>query len=288
MGAGRETTGDVMGWQDRNYGNESYGDSVSTTRGLRRPPNAALTLMILHGAALLLVLMLRGDANTGVVSALTDARIHPAGILLHPFATVSLFSIVFVLLALWSLGGRLESRLGAARLVELYVLGNLLAGAAYFGIVQALPTVAAVELDYPVGALAAMCVCGWQHLRQDPVQILGRVTTAGTMYAVCGAIAVGLVVLGKPMGALPWVAAAAVGGAAAPLVEFIVHQRAVRRSRVGRSRRPISSPKSRPVARDEPEIDAILAKISRSGLDSLTEAERAQLDAARRAKLRRG
>ena len=259
-----------------------------TMRGLRRPPNAALTLMILHGAALLLVLMLRGDVNTGVVSALTDARIHPAGIVLHPFATVSPFSIVFVLLALWSLGGRLELRLGAARLVELYVLGNLLAGAAYFGITRALPAMPAVELDYPVGALAAMCVCGWQHLRQNPVQILGRVTTAGTMYAVCGAIAVGLVILGKPMGALPWVAAVAGGSAAAPLVEFVARQRAARRNHIGWRGRPIPSPKSRPVVRHEPDIDAILTKISRSGLDSLTEAERDRLEAARRAKLRRG
>jgi hypothetical protein len=54
-----------------------------------------------------------------------------------------------------------------------------------------------------------------------------------------------------------------------------------------RSHGPAAPDRAAPAAPDEPDIDEILAKISREGLQALTDEERARLAAARAAKLRR-
>lgn len=278
-----------MGWQDRDYGNDSYG-SYSGGRlaaaGIRRPPTVTLTLMIVHGLAFVLVRMLLAAPEPAPPLAWANVGQHPAGIVLHPLATGRILSGLFVVLALWSLGGRLELKLGPKRLVQLYVVGNLIAGVGYFVLARVLPAMAGHPLEYPAGALAAMCVAAWMHLRGQPVNVFGRITNAGKMYAVCAAIVIGMQILGHRQDALLWVLAAGAGGTSALLVERWGRPGAFGFRRRRGVRPSISRPR-RTARPDEPEIDDILAKISRAGLDSLTEEERQRLEAARRIKLER-
>lgn len=280
--------GVAVGWQERDYSDESYGEPVSTAGGLRRPPNGTLALMIIHGAAFVLMLMLRHGNGAAIVSmcAPSAESAHPLGILLHPLATADVLRAAFVVLALWSLAGRLEPRLGLPRLIVLYVAGNLVAGGVYFGVARGLPTLATAPLDYPVGALAALCLTAWRQLRHDLVQVLGRVMSVATIYAICAGIVVVLALAGERAGALAWLLAAAAGAGSAPLAaRWSSWQRRPRRVR--RVVRPSIPPAIIQPPPDEPDVDDILAKISREGIDALTDAERDRLERARRAKLRR-
>jgi membrane associated rhomboid family serine protease len=279
-----------LGWQDRDYSDGSYRDPVSTTWGIRRPPSATLALMILHGVAFLLMLALeRGDGRAIAGRfALSADPLNPLGILLHPLGTTRFFTALFVVLALWSLGGRLELRLGVRRLLALYVVSNLAAGAAYFGLARSLPALAVMPLDYPAGALAGLCVIAWRRLRNEAVQVLGRVTSLAKLYAICGLIVIGLALVDAGAGAVVWLAGAVAGGLAALLIEY---RPVLVRPRWRTARRLVRPSVPRPVtpppAPDELDIDDILAKISREGLASLTDAERQRLEAARQAKLRK-
>jgi membrane associated rhomboid family serine protease len=247
--------------------------------------------MVLHGAAFGLMLMLDRGGNVDIVRLLVlkGAESHPLGIVLHPFATTGLLSILFVVLALWSLGAQLEPRLNAPRLVGLYVLGNLTAGAVYFGAARLAPGLSGAPLDSPIGALAALCLAAWRQLRNEPVQVFGRVTSAGVVYGICALIVLGLALVASGVGGLAWLAAALAGGGSTLVVERLPAIHLPHRLRPQHTVRPYSP---RPVVpstrRHEAEIDIedILAKISREGLAALTEAERARLEAARQAKLR--
>jgi membrane associated rhomboid family serine protease len=278
-----------VAWQDRDYSEESYGEAVSTSRGVRRPPNATLSLMLLHGAAFVLLFMLQHTEGEGIAAllALEGATTNPVGILLHPLATTEVLQAVFVVLALWSLGGRLEPRLGVRHFIGLYLTGNVAAGLVYFGLARGLPGLATAPLNYPVGALAGFCVAAWRGLQHDQVQVLGRVTNTAKVYAVCAGLVIALVVIGARGGAVVWLAAAAAGGGSTLLLE---HWPALRGRRRPRARRAVQPSIPRSIAQpplEEPDIDDILAKIGRSGLSSLTDAERNCLEAARQAKLRR-
>jgi membrane associated rhomboid family serine protease len=286
---GTRAEGEAVGWQERDYSDESYHDPVSTAWGIRRPPNGVLALLILHGVAFLLMLALqRGDGEAvAALFVLSGGAAQPLGILLHPLGTASVLSALFVILALWSLGGRLAPRVGLRRLVVLYVAGNLTAGVAYWGVARGWPTLAGAPLDYPVGALAAWCALAWTRLRDDAVQILGRVTSAAKVYAICGAIVVGLAALDARLGVVAWLAGVLAGGLCAFVLERGPGLPKLRPRTWRRVVRP-SIPRSvlQPPP-DEPDIDDLLAKISQEGLGSLTAAERRRLEAARRAKLRR-
>lgn len=288
-----------MGWQDRAYSDPSYDDSPSVVGGIRRPRGVTLTLMIVHGAAFLLMHMLLVGDGEFVVRMMTlgemsgplgtaEVSVHPLGILLHPLATTRLLSVLFAVLALWSLGGRLEAVLGVGRLIGLYVAGNVFAGTVFYGVALAAPRLAVAALDYPVGALAGLCFVAWQRLQQEPVMVFKWMTNAGKMYAICGVIVAGLVVLRTGVGAAAWLAAAVTGVGVAVLSQHWVGFRLPRRRRPQRVVRPsIPRPTARPPATGEPDIDDVLAKISREGLDALSDEERERLEAARRAKQRR-
>jgi membrane associated rhomboid family serine protease len=281
-----------MSWRDRMYADESaYDDGYGRSAlGMRRPPAATLTLMIVHGAALVLMLMLHnGDGRTiPALLTLQADGVQPLGIVLHPIATVRAFSGIFVVLALWSLGGRMEPLLGQAKYVTLYVLANLAAGVVFFGLALLAPRLALAPLDYPVGALAALCFVGWRRFQQEPANVLGWTTTVGRVYAICGAVVAGLVVMRTGLGAVAWIAAAAAGVGVATWIASgggIVWPARQRPRRVVRPSIPRTMP-PRTSAPDDPDVDDILAKISRSGIESLTDDERRRLEAARRAKMR--
>jgi membrane associated rhomboid family serine protease len=278
-----------VSWQDRDYSDEFQSEPIATSWLRRRPPTATLVLMILHGAAFGLILMLQhggGEVVVGMVT-LKGAESHPVGILLHPLATGGFLSALFAVLALWSLGARLEPRLGAARLVEFYVLGNVAAGAAYFGLARLAPLLATTPLDSPIGALSALCLVAYRQLRNEPVQVFGYITTAARVYAGCAVLIVGLALIVSGFGGVAWLLATVVGGGSALPLEYRLVPHRARRRRGARLVRP-SLPQ--PVTRadsDEIYIDDILAKISREGLGALTRAERRRLEAARQEKLRR-
>jgi len=274
-----------MGWRDRDYSSTDYRETRFSPGGLRRPPNATLVLMILHGAALLLMLAMHAGDGQSVAQmlALSGASAHVLGVFLHPIATTSLLSAAFVVLTLWGLAGRLEPRLGSQRIVLLYIVANVAGGAAYFLIARLAAAVAGAPLDYPVGALAALCLLATRRLREDSVQVFGRMTNMGRVCAICGLIVIGLAVVMNGLGALAWLAAAAVGTASGVVME-----------RMPALAMPKRRPRVRPSIRrpngglppiEQPEVDDILAKISREGLDALTDAERQRLEAVRRAKL---
>jgi membrane associated rhomboid family serine protease len=264
------------------------GEPVSTTWGIRRPPSATLALMVAHGAAYLSTVALgQATADRFALSGDTATRL---GILLHPLGTTHLTTALFVILALWSLGGRLEVRLGLRHLVALYVAGNLAAGAIYLAVARGLPTLAAMPLDYPAGALAGFCVVAGLRLRDEAIQVLGRVTSAAKVYAICGAVVIVLAIADARVGAVAWLAAVVAGGLGALLVEYwpaLVRPRQYRVRRVLRPSVARPRPVVPPVTLEEPDIDDILAKISRHGLASLTDGDRQRLEAARQAKLRK-
>jgi membrane associated rhomboid family serine protease len=274
-----------VGWQERHYSENAYDTFRATRRGLRRPPNGTLALMVVHGLAYLLVLAL-GRGGGADIAGLTALPGSAAGILLHPLSTERIFRVVFVVLALWSLGGRIETRLGARRLMLLYVAGNLLAGVVYWVLARNAPALATAPLDYAAGALAALCLTAWWHLRDDSVQVLRWVTSMARVYAICAAIVVGLAFLEASAGATAWLVAALAGGGSAWVIEHWPAR--VRRARPRRAVRGPAIPPlpTMPGPPDEPDIDDILAKISREGIGSLTDAERERLENARRAKLR--
>ncbi len=273
-----------MGWQDRDYLDEGYEGRTSLWPGIRRPPAATLTLMVLHGAAYLLLVSLwfaTGhwfSSTLALQGELNEAR----GILLHPFATTSILTALFTILALWSLGGRLENRLGIGRLLAVYVLGNLLAGASFYAFARWQPSLALLPLDYPVGALTAMVVIAWNELRHEPTQVFGRITSLAKVYLVCAGLVVLIALVSSGEHAFAWLVALFVGALAAPLVEH-----GPRLSLPRHRRRRMRPSIARTPPPDEYDIDDILAKISRSGMGSLTRREVRRLEAARQAKLQR-
>jgi membrane associated rhomboid family serine protease len=284
--------GGAVSWQDRDYSDEWQGDPVATSWLRRRPPDVTFALMILHGAAFLVMLILFQHYGQVMeqLCVLKGAEAHPFAILLHAIGTTGLLSILFVVLALWSLGARLEPRLGALRVVALYILGNLAAGAAYFGAARLSAGLATTPLDSPIGALAAWCLVAWRQLRDEPVQVFGWMTSAGRMYALCALIVAGMALLMSGVGGLAWLAAAAAGCGSALLAEHWPAMRPRVRRRGVRIVRPSVPRPVAPPARStvlDTDIDDILAKISREGLAALTPAERERLEAARQDKLRR-
>jgi len=276
-----------MGWQDRDYGNEAtYRDPTGTPGGVRRPPPTTLTLMIVHGVMFLVMLVLAAEKQEGAsipLLQLVDARQHPAGIILHPIASARVFGTAFVVLALWSLAGRLEQRLGGRRMLLIYGIGSMAAGTTFHIMAQFAEQLAKSPLDYPVGALAAMCVVAWGCFRNDSIQVLGRTTTIAKVYAICAAIVAALELMRGGQGAVAWLLAAAAGGAAAPLSQWLAGFRGRRRRVV----RP-SIPHENTPRRVEPDIDDVLVKISRDGMNALSDEEHRRLEEARRAKLDRG
>jgi hypothetical protein len=115
------------------------------------------------------------------------------------------------------------------------------------------------------------------------------VRSVAPLIGIGAAIAIGLMFAFRGPGAPGWLAALIAGGLAAPAVQLLPGAPTRRQ----RPPRPVVTPsvpfEVPPPAEslDEPDIDDVLAKISRSGLTSLSPAERERLEAARQAKLRR-
>lgn len=70
---------------------------------MRRPPAATLALLVAHGAAYILVLVLAAQTAGAAprLMALSAESARPWAIASHPFAATSRLSLLFTLLALW-------------------------------------------------------------------------------------------------------------------------------------------------------------------------------------------
>ena len=264
------------------------------------PPRGVLTLVVLHATAFIIVAMMHaGEGRTlALLLSFHGADSQWPAVLTHPyvFSALQLGVVVGVILTLyvtWVLGSAIECDSGSTRLITLYAGGNLAAGIAFYALAKASPGSAIHELNMPVGALAAWAMVGWLRFDDRMVLVFGRPMSFSRAIGWAGAIVVGLAVFTGGPGSTAWTAAVVAGVGTGWLAEHLPNLRprltpAVRRRRrddhtVTRSvDRPRPTPKSTPSADD---IDEILAKISRSGIDSLSADERERLEAARRARL---
>jgi len=284
-----------MGWQDRDY----YRDSTWSVRRIDwapyLPPRGCLGLIVLHVAAFVLLTVAAGDEGLAWREQITlsGENLTLPALLLHPLSTSSILTLIFVAFAIGWLGGRVEREAGTRRLVLLYLLGTLAGGLAFCGLGLLLPVLTLHPLDLPVGAIVAWGVHVSRRESFEVVGVFDRLVRLPKLLAILGGIWAALVLLRAGPAALGWFVAAA-GGAAA---FFVVELMPVWWRRLGRTAGSVPHPKLRRIRRvqrepvrphepDVPDIDDILAKISRSGIDSLTDDERERLEAARRAKLR--
>jgi hypothetical protein len=162
-----------------------------------------------------------------------------------------------------------------------------------------------LPLAAPIGALAAWCVAVWIHPVIDSVTIFGRPFALRHVVTFAAVASAAMMLSRAGMGGIAWLAALTVG-AASPVALANVRigwpRGASRRRRLKlvrpsvRAVRSTSARPSKPVGgHDKPAhtsadlaaVDAILEKISRSGISSLTADERERLEAARRDLLRR-
>ncbi|TWT42309.1 Rhomboid family protein [Phycisphaerae bacterium RAS1] len=281
-----------MSWENRDYSQEGWREASSTPWREYLPTRAAAWLIAVHLAAFALTLMLAYDSGRASVAmlALRGDNPQPLAMLTHPLAPSGLFALLFAVLFIWSFGSFIESQVGPLRLIVLYVSGNLLAGAAYFGFSRWQPPLAQSPLDTPVGALAAWAMLAFLRMRFEYRPVFGKLYPVPNIVAVCAGILAALELFRGGPGAAAWIIAAAAGAIGGAMPERLPRLRGAR-PRL----RPVVRPSIvRVVARDdEPldetdadaNIDDVLAKISREGIGSLTEAERERLEAARRAKL---
>ena len=162
-----------MAWWERDYDRPAYQSPAAPRWMPRRPPTASLVLVVIHVVAFAAMLVARLDSS-GV--PLTYARLgappnHWPSILLHPLTTWGI-SIIFVVYVVWVLGGKIERQFGPRRMVRLYVLGNLFAGAAYFLMAPVLGLRELHPLSMPAGAMAAWCLLAWREFRHEMVAVV--------------------------------------------------------------------------------------------------------------------
>lgn len=282
-----------MGWQDRDYSQYlDDGPAVFSARPIRRN-RAALALLIVHiAAAVVLLSLMFAGTNLGAAQ-LAIAAPDPAWwtILTHPFASVDFFRVLLTCLILWVIAPRIEEIFGRTRLLQSYFLGNVAAGAVFWGVARVRPSWTGQPLDYPVGAGIAWLVLYWQLARHEMTMIVGKPLRVGHVIAAIGGIMVLLALAVSGLGAIGWLVAAVVGGAAGILQPLQLNIRLPRRRpRIVHPPEPTLSYKlesrdTRPVA-TERELDQLLAKISKDGLESLTPKDRARLEVLRQMKLR--
>lgn len=283
-----------MGWNDRDYSQETWTDRGGGPVSFRWPSRVAGVLVALHVVAFVLLRALPGGEEAVGKLVLQGPAVQPLAVLTHPLATTGVLTLLVTIVGVWWLGTRIEEESGRVRLLSLYVAGNVLAGLAFYAVASLRPALAGAELDYPGGAFVAWMVVFFRRHAGEMMPVFGRLRPARQVVMIAVAIVAGLMFLFGGPAVIARLVALAVGGLAEPLVRRVPlpigrtgwqHRPRVRPSI---PREPIlpEPPPPEPESGDEPAIDDILAKISSSGLASLTDEERARLEAARRAKLR--
>jgi hypothetical protein len=283
-----------MSWRERDYTwfSESSGEAIRDWRSLL-PPAGATGLLVAHLTGFILALLLRHGVSDNAAEsiALTNA-LNFWTVLTHPIATTNGLMLSSAIFAIWSLAGRIETFFGMRRMLGLYFGGNILGGLAYVVVAFYRPMNASASLAEPVGGVMAWLVTAWVLLPFENVNIFGRTFTLRSAALTFAGVVAAFTVLQYGPGSTAWVAAACAGAAVAPALDAIqaaLDRRTGRTARNSRPARRIDAP--RPGSDESPpaipEIDDLLAKISRSGLGSLSDEERSRLESARLARLKR-
>ena len=280
-----------MTWWEREYNQER-----DESRGVipRLPPLLSRTLLGVHVAAFVLMLLLWNSDGRFIVAAisLSDKSLSPWGILFHPFASVEFFPVLFTVITIWAFGTLLEERLGRGRFLAIYFAGNLVAGVAFYFFARFFPRLSAMPLDYPVGALAGWTLAAYRSYDSEQGSLLGMMMPVSRIILIFAGFTLILTLLVHQASAAGWLLAALVGALAAlgvqsvPALEgaFFPIASSRARPRPARPGRRLPGPRT-PLVSAVPDIDDILAKISRDGLSSLSPAERERLEAARQSRL---
>ncbi len=289
-----------MSWEERDYtwSGESGAWREQWARFL--PPVGTLALVLAHLSAWIFVTILHYAVSEKAASSLQlDSELRPWAILTHPLATTSGLLSGLAIICLWPLAARIEEQMGRGRMLALYFSGNTLAALGFIAVAGFSPKHGVAPLNLPSGALAAWSLAAWRSLPLESIPILGRFVPLKNMIAWVAIGAAVVCVAGYREGATAWLFAALCGAAIAPVLEAITSIRSRRRQRVAvvahpRVRRaahfsdPVVSPRSAAESILDPlegELDELLAKISKSGLASLTPDERSRLEVARQNRL---
>lgn len=294
-----------MSWQDRDYNADSAGGGLHRFWRDARiflPPPATLALVVVHVIAYWVVLAMGygRSPQAAVPLALSSGYLSPYGVLAHPIAANSGLISTLVIIAIWTAGGAIENLIGPNRLFTLYVVGNVFAGVGYVAVAGFLPHLAVAPLAVPLGAWMAWLML---VLRQYPYEILSIFGFTVRVIRFMGALlaVAALAALFRfQAGAAALLAAGLTAAGAAYVLETLgarvthAHHEPERRA----PRRPMQGPPEMEFLGDDEEevdddaaasinVDDLLEKISRSGIDSLTPEERARLEQARQERLRK-
>ncbi len=288
-----------MSWRERDYSQADPLESKSYhPAGLRVMfcSTAALVLAGLHTAAFAAVHLVERSLGWQAKALLgLHAEAHPIAIITHPLATNDALVFLLAVLAVWMLASRAVLRRGTWSILAIYASGNCLAGCTFWLVGRIEPAWAAVGLDFPLGGLAALLLDLWPRRSELPTSGVAGVVGTKTLIACGLVLAGGVLVWLREYGALAWCAAGLTGALTAPLSHILSdclsRQRAAAPEQSWRASGPVDvqrlSGPSIANAEVEPEIDDILAKISREGFSRLSEEERQRLELARQMKLRR-
>ena len=273
-----------MSWHERDY--HKVGHVSNEQRGLHGglPPPVSLALIVVHAIAFCVMVVSGTEGGPAASLPLRSGNLSIAALLAHPFATSHPLGLGLTLLGIWTVAGRIEVRYGGARVMLLYVAGNVAAGLSFAVYARFLPDGGMFALTIPVGGLAAWCGAAWFGLNDEYVSIFGRLTSVARAAAIGSAIVAGFVLLLKSSACAAWITAMIVGGASGMLLQTWGPTLSfrIRRPPVRQETKSDSGP-----IRPSTGIDVILDKIARDGIGSLTAKERARLDAARQNMLER-
>ncbi len=281
-----------MAWRDRDYSkDEPWTQHGPLRSSIRWPGGLTATLVLAHVAAFILLLVVRTEPDGAALAnslGLSDKSARLWAIFTHPFATPSLLSLLITVFILWTLAARVERLFGWRRMLALYACGNILAGTAFYALARLSPPLATAGLDSPTGAFAAWVVMAYRGMGGQMVSLFGGTYRLSRVIAVTLAIMTGLMLMLRGFGAIGWLAAIAAGACAEPLLASLSNSMATlpRRRRVVRPSIPREDFPREQREPDPYDVDDILAKISRGGMESLTAADRKRLELARQAKLR--
>ncbi len=270
-----------MGWQDREYhwdGEQDYGG------GTWRPPVVTAWLLGILIAVFVLVQSVSGPEYLAWWSYLLS----PFGWSIQPWrGGLAVVTIIFVLL---TLGARIERSDGGGTLVGLFLLGSLAGVAAHLAVALTAPSLAGLPVaPIPNGGFAAMAMFGMHRYRDEHVSLFGYVRTVSWVIGLVALVMLAFRFLSLGPDAIGWLTgtlAGALVGTTPESVRDLSQWWAVLRPR----RRPRAAvrpsiPRTPPPV-EEPDpltttLDDLLEKISREGIEALTDEERDQLERAR-------
>lgn len=189
-------------------------ETPSARSRVRKRRVGTTSLLILHIAAFLAVRVFGGGerASLDTLFVLHGAASNPSAIALHAVGATSYLAVGLVLAAIWLLGGAVERRFGAARLLISYALATIVSGAVYFGFAQAVSELSIYPLGIPAGALAAWVIAIRRGLGDEIVQFGKRRYSMSYTATVIAAVVAGLVFFFQGERSTAWLLATFAGG----------------------------------------------------------------------------